>query len=148
MYVCIFSTSGGCGVCVMITKRHLIIWKIEGNKQKTPNIGAETTGKGHNSRWIGCDHYFRTWCLATAASGRWSWYLAEQNKITGCHSCQIKVTLSWRLSILKSQIDNKHLNIINRNNTSKDHDAPHCWTCQAAAKVQQRNSHWKPATRS
>ena len=27
---------------------------------KTPNLGAEATGQGHSSRWIGCDHCFRT----------------------------------------------------------------------------------------
>ena len=73
--------------------------------------------------------FHRTWCSGTAASARWSRYLAEQDKTMGCHSCQETATLSWRLSVLEPQTDNWHVNTVNRNRTIKDHDAPECWIC-------------------
>ena len=77
--------------------------------------------------------FHRTWCSGTAAFARWSRYLAESgrehHKSTGCHWCSDTATLSWRLPVLESQTDNRHVNTVNRNSTIKDHDARECWIC-------------------
>ena len=77
--------------------------------------------------------FHRTWCSGTAAFARWSRYLAESgrehHKSMGCHWCSDTATLSWRLPVLESQTDNRHVNTVNRNSTIKDHDARDCWIC-------------------
>ena len=112
---------------------------------KTPNIGAEETGEGHSSRWIRCDHCFRTWCSATAASARWSRYLAEQNKTAGCHSCQETATLSWRLSVLESQTDNRH---VNHRLITVSFGKPKTWTKPSSWTKLKTNMGWQKAAAS
>ena len=56
-------------------------------------------------------------CAMKSVPGR------EQFKTAGCHSCQLKAKSSWRLAVSESQTDNRHMNTVNCNNTSKEHDS-------------------------
>ena len=132
-------------------------WPRERSKETSRNAKKidckNTKHRSRRDRWgaqftvdrPGCDHCFRTWCSATAASARWSRYLAEQNKTTDCLSCQETATLSWRLSVLESQTDNRH---VNHRLITVSFGKPKTWTKPSSWTELKTNMGWQKATAS
>ena len=139
--------TAGCHSCQLKAKSS---WRLAVSESQTDNrhmntVNCNNTSKEHDSTAVldlpsdCCDHccpllwpLLRTECSETAASARWSRYLVEQHKTTGCHISKEKATSSWRQSVSESETDIAHMSRISSNSAIKDHGVPQCWTCQAA----------------